>query len=467
MTTLAGLQNAAAALPRRTTDIVEESPKSPLGGYPPLEVDVPLAEDRGGTCFYAVDVAPMQGVGAARPWRVWRRYTDFRQLLEHLDSADAADGLPPFPGRTLFPVAGAAKSRIEARRRKLGQWLRAAVARLGAAAPDTVRSFLQSGAQWQSDGVPVGCIRVAALNSVGSLPFSLTRIRLILQSGAGAGPDELPAGKAAQCDCSSAPGQLTVRGGESAPAPRWLLGRQPPFSESWSTGRLGPGEWVRIRLSNPRHIARVVIDGIGGTTLLRVECWPDSIALGQPVWCEDVGVRCVRGGTPAGKAFAELIPPSRGPPKPPREEPAATAAARRDSVRSIPLLPQPSFHGAEISRQASQTTPAEDGSPPDLPRSSPNPDTLTDAAVVFGPMAVARADSIRRASMRQQSLQLPEPRPSPPHGGDIFPHGAYASGAQGSPLPVMVTTSGALGSPPPAYAPIWRQASGLSAARSS
>eukprot|EP01065_Artemidia_motanka_P032540 TRINITY_DN3952_c3_g2_i1.p2 TRINITY_DN3952_c3_g2~~TRINITY_DN3952_c3_g2_i1.p2 ORF type:complete len:398 (+),score=141.11 TRINITY_DN3952_c3_g2_i1:111-1304(+) len=283
-------------------------PQSPLEGQKAREVAIPVAEDRGGTTFYAVDVRRLRpgcsGGPQTHQWRVWHRYSDFVELRQLLAAVDAADGLPAFPGRTLLKLTGASAAKVERRRRDLAAWLAAAVGRAGSVSPESLRSFLQSDPQYRADGTAVGCVRVQALDCTGR-PLSVSRIRLLSECGPGAAGDELPPSRAGQCDCSSSSVQQSV-GQEPPAAPRWLLGRQPPMRNAWSAGRAQPGEWVRLRLVGPRHVSRIVVDGVGGARKLRIDVWPDTAALGPPAVREEVMVRCVSGDTPSGRAFAEL-----------------------------------------------------------------------------------------------------------------------------------------------------------------
>lgn len=91
---------------------------------PPLGVSrVQLAPDavelRGGVTFFAIDVWPDSG---SPPWRVHRRYNEFRELAIGLGGR--GQHMAPFPGKTLSRCEGA---RLEARRRELERWLRGVV----------------------------------------------------------------------------------------------------------------------------------------------------------------------------------------------------------------------------------------------------------------------------------------------------------------------------------------------------
>jgi len=280
----------------------ESSPRNSLGPRSPLSeietVDIPVAEDRGGTCFYAVDIVQQGGPGQG--WRVWRRFNEFRELRENLASADATDGLPSFPSRTLFKCSCATNtSRVNKRRHQLSLWLRAAVMRWGRNLPESLQSFLGTDSQQRGDRLVVGCVRITAVDPICFRPFCITRVRLLTAAGFGAAGDEVPASRCIGVDCG-------CTGKEPESAPLWLLGRRAPFKKVWEAPQCVPGCWIRLRLS-PQWIQRVVVDGIAGPSRLRIEVWPDAAAKGHPSVSEEVNVCSVGGQLPDGSAFAELI----------------------------------------------------------------------------------------------------------------------------------------------------------------
>jgi len=69
-----------------------------------------------GTAMFAIDVQP---IGAARAWRVFRRYNDFWELNRYLRRSCNVD-IPGFPRKHLTRCTG---SRLEKRQAKLERWL--------------------------------------------------------------------------------------------------------------------------------------------------------------------------------------------------------------------------------------------------------------------------------------------------------------------------------------------------------
>eukprot|EP00930_Biecheleria_cincta_P039307 TRINITY_DN2702_c0_g1_i4.p1 TRINITY_DN2702_c0_g1~~TRINITY_DN2702_c0_g1_i4.p1 ORF type:complete len:347 (-),score=37.57 TRINITY_DN2702_c0_g1_i4:168-1208(-) len=120
--------------PRRSELIVIGGGEFPSIGKISIHIPSDSIVQQGSVTYFAIDVVPEEPAEA--PWRVFRRYSQFRVLQDKIHIAAA------FPGKHFFGCKG---WKLEARREGLQTWLQAAVSSPTALLQPGLRKFLLVG----------------------------------------------------------------------------------------------------------------------------------------------------------------------------------------------------------------------------------------------------------------------------------------------------------------------------------